>query len=139
VVAPSFFRYIYTRHNVGRLFNHLVRATAVRGLRDTQAGLKAMPRAIVEQLVPLLRMDGFSFDVELLHAAQRQRLRVVEVPVTYVYAREPTTVQLARDSLAMARDIARIRARSARGAYDARVAEPAPTAHAGPGRATTSR
>lgn len=87
VVAPDFFRYIYTRHNAGRVFNWLVRATVVRELRDTQAGLKGFRASVVEDLFPRLTQDGFSFDVELLFLAQRRGYRVEEVPVTYHYAR----------------------------------------------------
>lgn len=117
VVAPDFFRYIYTRHNAGRVFNWLVRATAVRELRDTQAGLKGFRAAVVEDLFPRLTLERFSFDVELLFLAQRRGYRVEEVPVTYHYRKEPSTVDFARDTLTMCADLARIRLRHARGVY----------------------
>lgn len=117
VVAPDFFRYIYTRHNAGRVFNWLVRATVVRELRDTQAGLKGFRASVVEDLFPRLTQDGFSFDVELLFLAQRRGYRVEEVPVTYHYRKEPSTVDFARDTFEMCADLARIRLRHARGAY----------------------
>jgi dolichyl-phosphate beta-glucosyltransferase len=118
VMAPAFFRYIYTRHNAGRVFNALVRATIVNELTDTQAGLKGFHRHVVHKLVPRITMDRFSFDVELLHLAQHLGMRIDEVPVTFIYCKEPSTLELARDGVTMALDLLRIRARAARGAYD---------------------
>lgn len=130
VVAPDFFRYIYTRHNAGRIFNWLVRQTVVNELRDTQAGLKGFRAEVVEDLFPRLVQDRFSFDVELLFLAQRRGYHVREVPVTYHYRKEPSTVDFARDTVAMCADLARIRLRHLRGAYrldedvDPSVSEP---------------
>ncbi len=114
VVSPGFFRYIYTRHNAGRIFNALVRATVVRGLRDTQAGLKGFRAAVVDGLFGRLVRDRFSFDVELLSLAQREGYRVEEVPVTYLYRKEPSTVRFARDTLEMCADLIAIRRDHAR-------------------------
>lgn len=117
VVAPSFFRYIYTRHNAGRIFNALVRATVVPHLRDTQAGIKGFSARVVDELFPRLVKDRFSFDVELLYLAQREGCRIEEVPVTYFYRKEASTVRFARDTFEMCRDLLDIRLNGARGVY----------------------
>lgn len=124
VVAPSFFRYIYTRHNAGRVFNALVRAALVRDLRDTQAGLKGFRADVVRDLFPRLEKDRFSFDVELLFLAQKEGYRIVEVPVTYLYRKEPSTVSFVKDTVDMCVDLASIRWAWTRGRYDRAVEAP---------------
>lgn len=117
VVAPTFFGKLLTRHCMGRIFNLLVRAAAVPGVRDTQAGLKGFRRAAARVLATRVHMDRFSFDVELLFVARALGLRIVETPVTFLYRKEPSTVRFVRDSCAMLRDLARIRWRALRGVY----------------------
>jgi glycosyltransferase involved in cell wall biosynthesis len=118
VVSPDFFRYIYTRHNAGRVFNWLVRTVVVEGVRDTQAGLKGFRADAVQDLLPRLTRDRFSFDVELVFLARKLGYRIEEVPVTYVYCKEASTLSFARDTLDMCADLLRIRLREARGLYD---------------------
>ena len=118
VMAPEFFRHVYTRHHMGRVFNALVRHTVVKGISDTQAGLKGFRRQAVVQLLPRLKMDRFSFDVELLSIAQRLGLRIEEVPVSFIYCKEPSSLQLARDGAQMISDLLELRARARRGDYD---------------------
>lgn len=125
VVAPSFFGYLFTRHLSGRVFNLLVRMLAVPGILDTQAGLKGFRREAARRLAPRIRLGRFSFDVELLFVARRLGLRIVDCPVRFIYRKEPSTVRFVRDSLAMVRDIVRVRWRGWRKAYDP---EPSPAA-----------
>ncbi|OYV73405.1 MAG: hypothetical protein B7Z74_03985, partial [Deltaproteobacteria bacterium 21-66-5] len=109
VMSPSFFHYLYTRHLMSRVFNAAVRVTLLRDTLDTQAGLKGMTAAAAKLLVPRLTITGFAFDVELLYLASRSGLVIRQVPVTFRYDREPTTVRLLRDGIGMVRDIAGIR------------------------------
>ncbi|NOT46008.1 MAG: glycosyltransferase [Acidobacteria bacterium] len=118
-VAPWFFRKLYTRHLMGRVFNLLVRALVVPDVRDTQAGLKGFGREAAVALAERVRLDRFSFDVELLFVARRLRLSVVDCPVLFLYRKEPSTVRFAHDSFAMLRDMIRIRIRGWRGVYEA--------------------
>jgi hypothetical protein len=48
VVAPSFFGKLFSRHLLGRTFNLLVRMLVVRGVHDTQAGLKGFRRTAAD-------------------------------------------------------------------------------------------
>ena len=117
LIHPNFFSYLFTRHLMGRVFNAIGRAVAVPGLQDTQAGLKGFRSAVVKPLLPRLRMDGFSFDVELLRGLIDRGARIDEVPVAFRYDSEPSTLHFARDALRMARDLVRVRWRSSRGRY----------------------
>ena len=49
---------------------------------DTQSGIKLARREIVTELLPVLKEDGFTFDLELLAVARRRGYtNVVELPV----------------------------------------------------------
>jgi len=118
VVAPTFFGKLFTRHFMGRTFNLLLRLIVVRGVRDSQAGLKGCRREAARQLAHRVRLTRFSFDVELFFVARRLGLTLAECPVQFLYRKEPSTVHFVRDSLAMVRDMLRVRWRGLRGVYD---------------------
>ena len=71
------------RENMGRVFNLLVRALAVPGLRDTQCGFKLWSARAANEAFAAARLDGFSFDVETLFVARRRGYRIAEIPVTW--------------------------------------------------------
>ena len=108
LIQPSFFRYLYTRHLAGRLFNLIARSVLLPGIRDTQAGLKGFTAETADRLFQEWLPLGFSFDLGVLFRARRLGLRIEQVPVTYRYDSEPTTVRFLADTLAVLRDIARI-------------------------------
>lgn len=63
-------------------------------VRDTQAGLKIYSAALVEQVFPHVRAQGFAFDVEALALAWRLGFRqIVESPVV-IRDRYPSTIGL---------------------------------------------
>ncbi len=117
LIKPGFFPYLVTRHVMGRVFNAISRAIAVPRLLDTQAGLKGFRTAAVRPLLSRLRLDGFSFDVELLRGLIDRGARIDEVAVAFRYDTEPSTVNFTLDALRMARDLVRVRWRSLRGRY----------------------
>jgi dolichyl-phosphate beta-glucosyltransferase len=117
LIRPSFFSYLFTRHLMGRMFNMISRVVAVPRLTDTQAGLKGFRSEVVKPLLPRLRMDGFSFDVELLRGLIDRRARIDEVAVAFRYDSEPSTLNFTLDAIRMARDLVRVRWRSWRGLY----------------------
>lgn len=120
LIKPDFFSYLFTRHLMGRWFNGICRAIAVPRLLDTQAGLKGFRTDVVRPILGRLRLDGFSFDVELLRALIDRGARIAETPVAFRYDSEPSTVHFTLDALRMARDLLRIRYRSVRGRYRVR-------------------
>jgi len=118
IVAPSFFGKLFSRHLLGRTFNLLVRMLVVPGVHDTQAGVKGFRKAAAELLAGRIRLSRFSFDVELFAVARWLGLRLADCPVMFVYRKEPSTVHFMRDSLAMLRDMFKVRWRTLRGVYD---------------------
>jgi dolichyl-phosphate beta-glucosyltransferase len=104
------------RHVLGRVFNRFVQWLALPGIEDSQCGFKMFTRRAVDCIFPLVTIEGWGFDVEVLAIARALRLRIVEIPIEWHYRRE-SKLSMMRDGLAMARDLLRIRSRLARGLY----------------------
>jgi len=105
------------RHLIGRTFHLLVEWLADGGVKDTQCGFKLFRSAVAQDLFSRMRMNGFSFDVEVLVMARRGGYRVAEVPVNWTH-RPGSKVRLTLDSLQMAADLVRIRAHCLSGEYE---------------------
>ncbi len=103
------------RESMGRLFNLFVRALVVPGVTDTQCGFKLFSAAAARDVFSSARLDGFSFDVEVLFLARRKGYRIAEVPV--VWRNDAASrVSLVRGFLAFP-DLLRIRANDWTGRY----------------------
>ncbi len=105
-----------TRAVSSRAFSLFVRLLVTGGLFDTQCGLKGFRGDIADALFPLLTIQGFAGDVELLYIALKYNLEIRRIPVRLRRAEE-TTVRFGTDVPAMLRDIARLRARWNSGRY----------------------
>jgi len=106
------------RRVIGRAFHMLVETLTVHSIRDTQCGFKLFREPVAHELFARMRMNGFSFDVEVLMMAQRQGYRIAEVPVNWTH-QPGSKVNLVLDSARMARDLFIIRGRYVRGEYNA--------------------
>ena len=100
----------------GRLVNLTTHALLLGQYRDTQCGLKAFRSDVARALFEASKLDGFAFDVELFHLAERWRLSLAEVPVE-VENSERSTVQLLRDGIRLVVDLIRVRQRARSGDY----------------------
>lgn len=100
----------------GRVINVLTTALLLGQYRDTQCGLKAFRSDVATLLFSQTRIDGFAFDIELFHLAERYELSVLEVPVR-VENSERSTVKVARDAFRLTRDLVRVRRWAKAGAY----------------------
>lgn len=107
------------RKLIGRVFHLLVSFLTVGEFQDTQCGFKLLRGDIARELFSDLRMDGFSFDVELLSMALWRGYRVDEVPVNWRHV-PGSRINLVTDSLRMLRDLFVIRARLHRDEYGKR-------------------
>ncbi|MDF1564599.1 MAG: glycosyltransferase [Deltaproteobacteria bacterium] len=106
------------RRLASALFGALLRQLLPTEDRDTQCGLKAFEAEAGRRLFEGLREEGFAFDVELFVLSRLSGLPVARVPVEMRHRAE-SRVRLGRDSLRMARALARIRWRLQRGEYAA--------------------
>jgi dolichyl-phosphate beta-glucosyltransferase len=103
------------RELMGKLFNLLVRLSAVPGLHDTQCGFKLFRAEAARECFGAAVLDGFSFDVETLFIARRLGYRIAEIPVTWRND-AATRVSTLQGMLAFA-DVLRIRMNAWRGRY----------------------
>ena len=101
----------------GRLFNTLTVAVLLGQYRDTQCGLKSFRADAARLLFSHALVDGFAFDVELFHLAERYRLSLAEVPVELANS-TTSSVRVGLDAVRMLRDLFRVRRWAAAGRYD---------------------
>jgi dolichyl-phosphate beta-glucosyltransferase len=112
IARPSLARQVSSR-----LFNVLTATVLLGQYRDTQCGCKAFRGDVARQLFGAARLDGFAFDVEVLHLVERYRLSLTEVPVQ-VDDGGSSTVRVGAVALGMVRDLFRVRRWGSEGAYD---------------------
>ena len=105
------------RHLIGRTFHLLVEWLADGGVKDTQCGFKMFRSEVAQDLFSRMRMNGFSFDVEVLLMARRRGYHVAEVPVNWTH-QAGSKVRLTSDSIRMAADLVRIRTHCLSGQYE---------------------
>lgn len=86
------------------------------GIIDTQCGFKMLTIDLANRIEPLLTLDGFAIDVELIHAARENGYNIKEIPVNWIHNNN-STVKIIRDSFRMARDLFIIWVNHARGQY----------------------
>jgi dolichyl-phosphate beta-glucosyltransferase len=101
-----------------RIINWLGYVVLLGSYRDTQGGLKAFRSDVARFVFGRTRVDGFAFDIEVLHLVERHQLSLVEVPVEVVNTRR-STVREGRDAGRLVVDLVRIRRWSAEGEYEA--------------------
>lgn len=117
------------RKLTGNSFNVAVRALTGLRVRDTQNGFKLFPTEAVKRYAAQQTSPGFAFDVELLMRAQREGLKIAEIPILYLHD-ERSRVRVVSASPQMLREVAglayRLRLRKgAAGAESADIVRPA--------------
>lgn len=132
-----------------RAFNLLTGCVLGMPFRDSQCGLKALTRSAAARVFPLLSVDGWGYDAELIHAALSMGLRVEEVGLRIMHDYHDSHFRPLSDGWAAFLQLFEIRLNSLRGAYRcnspmllpdrnpaARIAE---TAHRRPARKVSGR
>ncbi len=99
------------REAISRSYNFLLRRLLRARFSDAQCGFKAVRSDVARRLLPAIVDEGWFFDTELLVLAQRQRLRIHEVPVDWVDDPD-TRVDIVRTALGDLRGVARLFAAS---------------------------
>jgi dolichyl-phosphate beta-glucosyltransferase len=105
---PRYFRYVYRRHLMSRFFNWIVRAALGLHVMDTQCGFKGFTAGAAKRIFSQVRILGFAFDVEVLLLAQRLDLRIIEMPVTFSYGGEVSTVKIIQNACQALFDLTQI-------------------------------
>lgn len=105
------------RETMGKIFNVIVRTTAVNGFKDTQCGFKCFTNKVGQDICRRQLLERFSFDVEMLYIAKKHKYNICEVPVKWLN-NPATKVSAIRDSIRMFFDLLVIRANDFKGKYN---------------------
>ncbi len=100
------------------IVNRLSGAVLLAAPTDTQCGLKGFRGDVARDLFARTHVEGFAFDIEVLHLTEREQLSLTEIPVTLDESGAASTVNVARDVVRLVADMVRIRVWSTRGVYD---------------------
>lgn len=98
----------FYRELMGKTFNKVVQVLFFRGIKDTQCGFKGFTAAACDKIFPIAKINGFSFDVEILFLASKAGLNIKQVPVEW-YNDARSKVNPVRDSFLMLVELFRIR------------------------------
>ncbi len=114
--SAYYLRTPWPRRLASALFTAFVGTLVTGGFFDTQCGLKGLRGDVAEAMLPLLRLDRFAFDVELVYVSLKHRLDIKRIPVRLLH-NETSSVRLARDSARGFIDVFRIKYHQLRGWY----------------------
>lgn len=72
------------REFISRTYNRLLKTSLRARFSDAQCGFKAIRGDVAAKILPLVKDNEWFFDTELLIVAQREGLRIHEVPVDWI-------------------------------------------------------
>jgi len=101
----------WLRETSGKIYNVLVQFLLIRGIKDTQCGFKLFKRDVALDVFNRQRIEGFSFDVEILFLAKRLGYKIKEVPIVWKNSR-PSKVRMPVVPFKMLWELIKIRMRS---------------------------
>jgi dolichyl-phosphate beta-glucosyltransferase len=120
--AQDVFKISFVRRLISRIGNLLIRILLNLPFKDTQCGFKLFPGKVAENIFRLQKLNGFSFDVEVLVLAALFRVRVMEVPIV-IHAVSESRVRTVRDSFKVFNDLVRIKFNIWKRVYSKQFAE----------------
>ena len=106
----------WIRRRLSGLGSLVIGSLVTGGFFDTQCGIKAMSGEVADAVFPLVRTNGFAFDVEVVYVALKHGLDIKRVPVR-LRRNLRSTVRPLRDSIVSAADILWIKLRQMQGKY----------------------
>ncbi len=96
------------REFMGKAFNRLACLLVFRGIRDSQCGFKCFRHDAAKEIFSKQRLNGFSFDAEIIFLAQKEGFRIKEEPVIWRNSFQ-SRVRLVTDPVRMFWDLLKIR------------------------------
>jgi dolichyl-phosphate beta-glucosyltransferase len=115
-VAGSVIRRPWWRRIMGTTFRRCVHLIVPVDVRDTQCGGKAYTAEAAKDLFARSRLNGFSFDAEVLFLARRAGYRVREIPFTLIQD-HVTSINFIYSAPQMLKDLVAIRLNAVLGRY----------------------
>jgi putative flippase GtrA len=101
----------HKRELISRSYNLILRTVLRARFSDAQCGFKAIRTDVARRLLPTVVDQGWFFDTELLVLAQREGLRIHEVPVDWVDDPD-SRVEIVHTAMTDLRGVARLFAAS---------------------------
>lgn len=112
---------LWYRQFMERIFRLLRMAiTNNYSIQDTQCGFKVFSRETAMKIFPLMTIDRFAFDAEVIFIAVKMGYRIKELPIVLQNPTE-SSIRIYRDSLNMLLDLIRIRKNYFSGKYTAKI------------------
>jgi dolichyl-phosphate beta-glucosyltransferase len=71
------------RELTGKVGNAIVQTLLLLPFQDTQCGFKMFRADAIKTILPVLTIDGFAFDMEILAVAVARGFKIAEVPVVW--------------------------------------------------------
>jgi glycosyltransferase involved in cell wall biosynthesis len=79
------------RKIISLVYRYLVKVLFGNKYSDTQVGMKVFRKKVIKKILPVLTVNGFAFDIELLTAADRYGfVNIIEAPVGVTSRKEKT-------------------------------------------------
>lgn len=100
-----------------RIFNMVASHVVALPFKDTQCGLKALTRRAARCVFPLLSLNGWGYDIEMIHVALTLGLRVEEVDLRLVHEYRDSHLRPIADGWATLWELLKIRRNQVYGAY----------------------
>ncbi len=91
-----------------KAFNLIATALGLISVSDSQCGFKAYKRKCARDIATRQKTNGYCFDIEHLHMAEKLGYKIAEVPVHWIHE-NGSTISLLSDSLSMFFDLLKIR------------------------------
>jgi glycosyltransferase involved in cell wall biosynthesis len=112
------------RRVASRIYNLVASHVLALPFRDTQCGLKTLTLDAATSIFPLLNLDGWGYDSELIHVALTRSLRVEEVDLRLVHDYSDSHFRPLADGCATLLELFEIRWNDLRGLYGRPVLGP---------------
>ena len=91
----------------GNIFPRIVQLLMIRDIKDTQCGFKLFNMKKCRKILEKMRINGFSFDVEILYLAKKNKLKIKEVGVEW-YNSSESKLKFFKHSVTMLTEIIQI-------------------------------
>lgn len=104
------------RRVLSKIFNLAIKIFGFKGFRDTQCGFKLFKSTVAQFLFLKSRINGYAFDVEILHIAEKRGYKIKEYPILWI-DRKDSKMRLLKDGLRMLKEVIKIRYYDWKGYY----------------------
>jgi len=117
LIGSSYFKEIpIFRRISSAFFTYFVGTIVTTDFFDTQCGIKGFTAETANLIFNKSRIDGFTFDVEIIYIALKRKIAIQKIPVK-LKNQERSTVKVFKHGILMFLDLFRIKINNVRGFY----------------------